>query len=98
VFFSCLTSCCNINNHHIHICSDYLCLSNRLNFCYCHIFPLKHLLHFSKLWMLPIILCPFEPQMWHAYEDVFCGFRLSCVASMVITVVCFFFFLHVSTL
>jgi hypothetical protein len=23
-----------------------------------------------------VILCPFEPQMWHAYEDVLCGFWL----------------------
>ncbi len=45
-----------------------------------------------------IILCPFKPQMWHAYEDVFCGFWLGCVAFVVATVVYFFFFLHVSTL
>jgi hypothetical protein len=36
--------------------------------------------------------------MWHAYEDVFYGFWLGCVASMVANVVCFFLFLHVSTL
>jgi hypothetical protein len=33
--------------------------------------------------------------MWHAYEDVFCGFWLGCVAFMVATMGCFFFFLHV---
>ncbi len=32
LFFSCYTSCCNINIHHIHICNDCLCLNNRLNF------------------------------------------------------------------
>jgi hypothetical protein len=52
MFFNCLTSCCNINIHHIHICSDCLCLNNRLNFCYCHRFPMKHLLHLSKLWIV----------------------------------------------
>ncbi len=45
-----------------------------------------------------IILCPFKPQMWHAYEDVFYGFWLCCVAFMVTIVVYSFFFLHVSTL
>jgi hypothetical protein len=30
--------------------------------------------------------------MWHAYEDVICGFQLGCVASMVCS-----FFLHVTT-
>jgi hypothetical protein len=45
-----------------------------------------------------IILCPFKPQMWHAYKDVFYGFWLGYVASMVTTMVCSFFFLHVSTL
>jgi hypothetical protein len=50
VFFSYLTSCCNINIHHIHIYNDYLCLSNKLNVNYCHKFPMKHLLHVSKLW------------------------------------------------
>ncbi len=38
-----------------------------------------------------VILCPFKPQMWHAYEDVFYGFWLGCVASMVAIVVFFFF-------
>ncbi len=45
-----------------------------------------------------IILCPFKPQMWHAYEDVFYGFWLGYVAFVVTTVVYFFFFLHVFTL
>jgi len=35
--------------------------------------------------------------MWQAYEDGFCVFWFSCVAFMVATVVCSFFFLHVST-
>ncbi len=52
MFFSCLTSCCNINIHHFHICNDCLYFSNRLNLCYCHKFPMKHLLHFNKLWMV----------------------------------------------
>jgi hypothetical protein len=38
-----------------------------------------------------VILCPFKPQMWHAYEDVFCVFWFGCATSMVATVVCFFF-------
>ncbi len=50
LFFGCLTSCCNINIHHIHIYSDCFYFSNRLNFCYCHRFPMKHFLHLSKLW------------------------------------------------
>jgi hypothetical protein len=29
-----------------------LCLSNRLNFCYYHRFPMKRLLHLSKLWIV----------------------------------------------
>ncbi len=36
------------------------------------------------------ILCPFKPQMWHAYEDVFCGFWFGRVAPMVAIVVFFF--------
>ncbi len=34
LFFNCLISCCNINIHHIHICSDYLCHNNKLNLYY----------------------------------------------------------------
>jgi hypothetical protein len=49
LFFSYFTSCGNINIHHIHICSDCLCLSNKLNLYYYHIFPMKHLIHLSKL-------------------------------------------------
>jgi hypothetical protein len=45
-----------------------------------------------------VILCPFKPQMWHAYEDVFYVFWLGCVAFVVATMVYSFFFLHVSTL
>jgi hypothetical protein len=52
MLFSCLTSCCNINIHHIHICSDYLCFSNKLNLCYCHKFPMKQFLHFNELWTI----------------------------------------------
>jgi len=44
-----------------------------------------------------IILYPFKPHMWHAYEDVFYGFLLGCVTSVVATMVYSFFFLHVST-
>ncbi len=36
--------------------------------------------------------------MWHAYKDVFYGFWLGCVTSMVAIVVYFFFLLHDSTL
>ncbi len=50
LFFTYFTSCGNINIHHIHICNDYLCLNNKLNLCYYHMFPMKHLLHFNKLW------------------------------------------------
>jgi len=45
-----------------------------------------------------IILCPFKPQVWHAYEDVLCVFLLGCAASLVATMVYYFFFLHVFTL
>ncbi len=52
LFFSCPTSCCNINIHHIDICNDCLYLTNRLNFNYCHKFPMKYLLHLSKFWIV----------------------------------------------
>jgi len=52
LFFSYFTSCGNINIHHIHICSDYLNLSNKLNLCYYHRSPMNHLLHLSKLWTI----------------------------------------------
>jgi uncharacterized membrane protein len=29
-----------------------ICLKNKLNFCYYHNFPMKHFLHFSKLWII----------------------------------------------
>ncbi len=45
-----------------------------------------------------VILCPFKPQMWHAYENVFYVFWLSCETSVVTIVVYYFFFLQVSTL
>ncbi len=45
-----------------------------------------------------IILCPFKPHMWHAYEDFFCVFWIGCVTFVVATMVCSLFFLHVSTL
>jgi hypothetical protein len=45
-----------------------------------------------------VILCPFKQQMWHAYENVFCGFWLGCAASVVATMIYFFFFLLVCTL
>ncbi len=32
-----------------------------------------------------------QPHIWHAYEDVLCGFWFGCVASMVVVMVCFFF-------
>jgi hypothetical protein len=51
MFFNYFTSCGNINIHHIHICNDCLCL-NKSNFYYCHRFPMKHLLHFNKLWII----------------------------------------------
>ncbi len=52
LFFNYFTSCGNISIHHIHIHSDYLCLNNRLNLCYCHRFPMKHFLHLHKLWTI----------------------------------------------
>ncbi len=52
LFFSYFTSCNNINTHHISICSDCLCFSNRFNFYYCHRFPMKHFLHLNKLWTI----------------------------------------------
>jgi len=91
LFFSCFTSCCNINIHHIHICSAYLCLNNRLNLYYCDIFPWNIfciLVNFRQ----SIILCPFKPHVRHAYEDVLCGFWLGCVTSLVAIVVYFLFF------
>ncbi len=50
MFFNCLTSCCDINIHHIHFFNDCLYFNNRLNFCCCYTFPMKHLLHLIKLW------------------------------------------------
>ncbi len=93
LFFSCLTSCCNINIHHIHIYSDCLCHNNRLNFYYCHKFPMKHLLHLNKLWTVYHFM-----SIQSAYENVFCSFWFSCVAYVVAIMVCSFFFLYVSTL
>ncbi len=55
LFFSYYISCGNINIHHIHIYNDYLCLSNRLNLYYYHLFPMKHVLHLNKL----VIICHF---------------------------------------
>jgi hypothetical protein len=52
LFFSCFTSYCNINIHHIHIWSDYMCLNNKLNLYYYHKFSMKCFLHFSKLWTI----------------------------------------------
>jgi hypothetical protein len=52
LFFSYFTSCGNINIHHIHICSDCLFFNNRLNLYYYHNFPMKHFLHFNKLWTI----------------------------------------------
>ncbi len=34
-----------------------------------------------------VILCPFKPQMWHAYEDVFYVFWLGCATYVVATMV-----------
>ncbi len=50
MFLCCITSCYNINIQHIHICSDCLCLGNRLKLYYYHRFPMKRLLHLNKLW------------------------------------------------
>jgi hypothetical protein len=50
LFFSCFSSSCNINIHHILNYGDYLCLNNRLNLYYCHKFPMKQLLDCNKLW------------------------------------------------
>jgi hypothetical protein len=52
LFLSYFTSYGNINIHHIHIRNDILCLNNRLNFYYCHEFPLEHFLHLNKLWTI----------------------------------------------
>ncbi len=72
LFFSCLT-CCNINIHHIHICNDYLYLSNRLNLYYYHKFPMKHLLHFIKLWTTMILCsnqkCDMHMKMFYVVFD-----------------------------
>jgi hypothetical protein len=62
-----------------------------LNLYYCHMFPMKHLIHFNKLGQY-VILCPFKPHTWHAYVDVFCGFLFSCATSGAATIVCFLFF------
>jgi len=52
LFFNYFTSYGNINIHHIHIRNDCFCLSDKLNFCYCHKFLMKHFLHLSKLWTI----------------------------------------------
>jgi hypothetical protein len=52
MFFNYFTSCGNINIPCIHIHNDCLCLSNRLNLYYCHIFPMKRFLHLNKLWTI----------------------------------------------
>jgi hypothetical protein len=52
LFLSYFTSCGNINIHHIHICNDYLCLSNRLNLWSYHRFPMKHFIYLNKLWTI----------------------------------------------
>jgi len=52
LFFSCLTSCCNNNIHHIHIYSDCLYLNSKLNFYYYHRFLMKHVPHLCKLWAI----------------------------------------------
>jgi hypothetical protein len=67
-----------------------------LNSCYYHIIPMKHLLHLNKLGKIYHFMS-IQPQMWHAYENVFCGFWFCCVAFVVATMV-YSFFLHVSTL
>ncbi len=97
LFFSYFISCGKINIHHIHICNDYLCLSNMLNLYYCQKFPMKHLLHLNKLW----IICHF---MSIQTTNVVCIWRclllflLGCATSMVATVVYYFLLLHVSML
>jgi hypothetical protein len=52
MFFNYFTSCGNIIIHHIHIFNDYLCFSNKLNLWYYDKFPMKHFLHFNKLWTI----------------------------------------------
>jgi hypothetical protein len=74
-----------------------LCFSNKLNPYYYHKFPMKHFLHLNNFGQF-VILCPFKPQIWHACENVLCVFWLGCVTFMVATMVCYFLFLHVSTL
>jgi hypothetical protein len=57
-----------------------------------------HIFYISIKFGQFVILCPFKPQMWYAYEDVFYGFWFCCATFVVATMVCSFFFLHVSTL
>jgi hypothetical protein len=68
-----------------------------LNFWYCHRFPMKHLLHFNKLWTI----CHFISMQTTYVACIwrfFYSFWLGCATFMVTTVVYFFFFLRVSTL
>ncbi len=51
-FFNYVTSCGNINIHHIHICNECLCFNNWLILCYYQNFPMKHFLHLSNLWTI----------------------------------------------
>jgi len=73
MFFNCLTSCYNINIHHVHICSDYLYPTIGWTFANVTNIPWNifyNLVNFKH----SVILCPFKPHMWHAYENVFVVF------------------------
>ncbi len=97
MFFNYFTSCGNVNIHHIHIWNNCLCFSSRLNLYYCHRFPMKHLMHLSKLLTISFYVHSNHRCGMH-YEDVFYGFLFGCVAFVVTIMVYSFFFLHVSTL
>jgi len=53
IFTSTMIVCvsCSLGEY-IYIHNDCLCFSNKLNCCYYHRFPMKHFLHFSKLWTI----------------------------------------------
>jgi len=91
LFFNYFTSCCNINIHHIHIWSNSLCHSNNWTSATITDFPWNI---FCISWNFGqfVILCPFKPKMWQAYENILCNFWLSWATSIA-TIVVYFFFL-----
>jgi hypothetical protein len=74
-----------------------LYFSNKLNFCYYHRFPMKHLLHLSKLWIV-FHFMSIQPTNVACIWRCLLWFLTLLATSMATTLVYSFFFLHVSTL